>query len=118
VVDALDHSTWVWDFTQKIRRSARQLSHELLLVHAIFERFASIDEHDGDLIVILTSEFYVGVDIYFAPVKAAALMEFDEALLDDFAEMTPLPGINDNFPLLHNGGSVTGWNPVSKIRKA
>ena len=108
----------MWDFTEKLRRSACQFSHELLLVHAIFERFAAIDEDDGDLVVILASEFDVGVDIYFTPVEAATLMEFDEALLDDFAEMAPLPGINDNFPVLHNGGSVTGRNPVSKMRKA
>ena len=99
-------------------RSACQLSHKLLFVHAIFERLAAIDEDDGYLIVVLATEVWIGVNIHVAPVEAAALMEFYEALLDDFAEMAPLPGINDNFPVLHNAGSVTGWNPVSNTRRA
>jgi len=78
----------------------------------------AVDEDNGDLVVILATKVGVGVDIYLAPVEAAALMEFDEALLNDFAEMTPLAGINDDFPVLHNLGSVAGWNPVSKTLKA
>jgi len=50
----------------------------------------AVDEDNGDLVVILATKVGVGVDIYLAPVEAAALMEFYEALLNDFAEMTPL----------------------------
>jgi hypothetical protein len=31
------------------------------LVYAIVERFATVDEHDRDLVVILASEFDVGI---------------------------------------------------------
>jgi hypothetical protein len=95
-------------------QSARQFPQKFLLVHAVLECFAAVDEDDGDLVVILAAEFGIGVNIHIAPLKTATLMEFDEALLDDFAEMTPLAGIDDDFPVLHNSGSVAGWNPVSK----
>ena len=93
---------------------AGELPQKLLFVHAVLERFATVDEDDGDLVVVLAAEVGIGVNIHIAPLKAAALVKFDEALLDDFAEMTPLAGINDDFPVLHNSGSVAGWNPVSK----
>ena len=89
-------------------RSAGQLPHELLLVHAIFERLAAIDEDDRNLIVVLPTQVWIGVNIHVAPVEAAALMEFYEALLDDFAEMASLAGIDDNFSVLHANGSLAG----------
>ena len=99
-------------------RLAGEFPQEFLLIHAVFERFAPVDEDDGDLVVVLAAEIGIGVNIHIAPVEAAALVEFDEALLDDFAEMTALAGIDDDFPVLHNSGSVAGWNPVSKTRRA
>ena len=102
----------------QLRESAGQLPQEFLFIHAVLERFATVDEDDGDLVVVLAAEVGIGVNIHIAPVETAALMEFDEALLDDFAEMTPLPGIDDYFPMLHNSGSLAGWNRVSKTRRA
>ena len=96
---------------------AGELPQKFLLVHAVLECFASVDEDDGDLVVVLATEVGIGVNIHIAPVETAALMEFDEALLDDLAEMAPLPGIDDYFPMLHNSGSVAGSNPVSKRRR-
>ena len=95
-------------------QSVRQFPQKFPFVHAVLECFAAIDEDDGDLVVVLAAQFGIGVDVHFAPLKAAALMEFDEALLDDFAEMAPLAGIDDDFPVRHSSGSVAGWNPVSK----
>ena len=93
---------------------AGELPQEFLLVHAVLERFAAIDEDDGNLVVVLAAKIGIGVNIHIAPVEAAALMELDEALLDDFAEMTAPAGIDDDFPVLHKKGSLAGWNPVSK----
>jgi len=45
-------------------------------------------------------------------------LEFDQALLDDFAEMTSLAGIDDNLARLHMSGSVAGSNRDSKARRA
>jgi hypothetical protein len=98
--------------------SAGELAQKFLFIHAVFEGFATVNEDDRDLVVVLTAEVGIGVNIHVAPVEATALMEFDEALLDDFAEMTPLPGIDDYFPMLHNSGSLAGWNRVSKTRRA
>ena len=77
-----------------------------MLVHTVFESLVAIDEDDGDLVVVEAAEFGVGVYVHFSPAEAAAFMEFDEAFLDDFAEMTSLAGINDNFPGLRHGGGV------------
>src|SRR5713101_9535997 len=98
----------------RLWQSAGEFPQKFLLIHAVLERLAAVDEDDGDLVVVLAAEVGIGVNVHIAPLKAAALMEFDEALLDDFAEMTALAGIDDNFPVLHNLGSVAGWNPVSK----
>ena len=84
-----------------VAKSAGEFAEKLLFVHAVLERLATVDEDDGDLVVVLAAKFGVGVDVHFAPDEAAALMEFDEALLDDFAEMAPLTGIDNDFPVLH-----------------
>jgi hypothetical protein len=98
--------------------SAGQLPQKFLLVHAVLEGFAAVDEDDGDLVVVEAPEGDVGVDVDFAPVEAAAFVEFDEALLDDFAEMTALAGIDNDFPLLHMQCSLAGRNRLSKTRRA
>jgi hypothetical protein len=105
--------TW-WHLSVSL---AGELPQEFLFIHVVLERFASVDEDDGDLVVVLAAEVGIRVNIHIAPLKAAALMEFDEALLDDFAKMAALAGIYDDFPMLHNSGSVAGSNPVSKRRR-
>jgi hypothetical protein len=83
-----------------------QLAEEFLFVHAVLKRFVAVDEDDGNLVVVEAAEFGVGVDVHLAPAEAAALVEFDEAFLDDFAEMTPLAGIHDDLAGLRHGGGV------------
>ena len=99
-------------------RSAGQPAEEFLFVHAVLECLIAIDKDDRDLIVILTSEFGIAVNVNFAPMEAASLMKFDEALLDDFAEMTTLARIDDNLARLHMSGSVAGSKRYSKARRA
>lgn len=82
-------------------RSTGEFAEEFLFVHAVLEGFVAVNEDDGNLIAILAAELGVGIDVDFTPLEAAALMEFDEALLDDFAEMAALTGIDDDFPVLH-----------------
>ncbi len=80
------------------RSSSAQLAQEFLLIHAVLEGFAAVDEDYGDLIGIEASDFGVGVDVDFSPGEAATLVQLDDALFDDFAEMTSLAGINEDFP--------------------
>jgi len=87
-----------------------QFAQELLLVHVVLKCFAAVDENYRDLVSIAATDFGVGVNIDFPPVEAAALLQFDQALLDDFAEMTSLAGINDDFPSLAHSRSL----PVSR----
>jgi hypothetical protein len=73
-----------------------------MLVHAVLKGFASVDEDHGDFVVVEASDFGVGIYVDFTPGEAAPLVEFDDALFDDFAEMTSLAGINDDFPRLRH----------------
>jgi hypothetical protein len=41
------------------------------------------------------------------PVEAATLLQLDEALLNDFAEMTSLAGINEDFARLRHWSEFT-----------
>ena len=80
--------------------SSAQFAEEFLLVHAVLERFAAVDEDYGDLVGIAASHFGVGVYVDLTPGEAAMLLQLDDALLDDFAEMTSLARINDDFAKL------------------
>jgi hypothetical protein len=69
----------------------------------VLKGFAAIDENYGNLVVIAVPDFGVGVYVDFTPGEAATLVELDDALFDDLAEMTSLAGINDDFArLLHS----------------
>src|SRR6266404_9722035 len=84
------------------RSSRAQFAQEFLLIHVVLKSFATVDEDDGDFVCIEAANFGVGVDVNFSPGEAATLVELDDALLDDFAEMTSLAGINDDFPRLRH----------------
>ena len=73
-----------------------------MLVHVVLKSFAAVDEDYGHLVVIEAPDFSVGVHVDFPPGEAAPLVELDDALFDDFAEMTPLAGINDDFARLRH----------------
>ena len=93
-------------------------AEKLLLVHAVLEGFASVDEHDRDLVVILAAEIRVGIDIHVAPFEPALPMKFHEAFLDDFAEMAAFSRIDGDQPLLHSQCSVAVVLAVSNTRRA
>jgi len=75
----------------------------------VLESFATVDQDYRDLISIDTPDFGVRIDVDFTPGKAAPLLELDEALLDDLAEMTSLAGINDNFPRLRHSKECSSF---------
>jgi hypothetical protein len=79
------------------RSLGAQLAEEFLLVHAVLKCLAAVDEDYRDFVVIESPDFGVGVYVDFTPGEAAALVELDDTLLDDFAEMTSLAGIHDDF---------------------
>src|SRR3984893_12609210 len=84
--------------TEDCRSSSAQFAQKFLFVHAVLKSFAAVDEDYGDLVGIEAPDFGVGVDVDFPPGEAATLVQLDDALLDDFAEMTSLAGINEDFP--------------------
>jgi hypothetical protein len=81
-----------------VRSSSAQLAQEFLLIHAVLKCFAPVDEDYWDLVGIEPPDFGVRVHVDFSPGEAATLVQLDDALLDDFAEMTSLAGINEDFP--------------------
>lgn len=83
-------------------RLGAQLAQEFLFIHAILERFAAVNENYGDLVVIEAAGLGVGVHVDFSPGEAATFVQLDQALFDDFAEMTSLAGINDDFTRLRH----------------
>jgi len=66
---------------------AGELAKEFLLVHAVLEGFAAVDEDYGDFVGVAAADFRVGVHVDFSPVEATTLVEFYEALFNDFAEV-------------------------------
>src|ERR1039458_1110013 len=96
-------------------RSSAQFAQEFLLIHAVFKRFAAIDEDHGDLVGIEAADFRVRVYIDFAPGKAAMLLQLDDALFDDFAEMTSLAGVNHDFPRRRHARECSSFGAVFPI---
>jgi hypothetical protein len=82
--------------------SRGQLAQKFLLIHAVFKCLLPVDEYHGNLVVIEAPDFGVGVHVDFTPAKATTLVELNQALLDDFAEMTSLAGIDHDFPRLRH----------------
>jgi hypothetical protein len=64
-------------------------SQEFPLIHAVFEGFAAVDEHNGDFVGELLAQLVVAVDVYFLEMKTAPAMQFVQAFFDHFAKMTP-----------------------------
>jgi hypothetical protein len=82
--------------------SSAEFAEKFLFVHTVLESFAAVDEDYGNFVGVEASNVGIGVYIDLTPAVPTALLEFDEALLDDFAEMTSLAGINDDFPKLRH----------------
>ena len=81
-----------------MRSSSAQFAQEFLFIHVVLKRFAAVDEDYRDLVGIEAPDFGVGVYVDFPPGEAATLVQLDDTLRDNFAEMTSLAGINEDFP--------------------
>jgi NAD(P)-dependent dehydrogenase (short-subunit alcohol dehydrogenase family) len=77
-----------------------------VLVHAVLESFATVDENHGDFVGELAAELVVGVNVDFLPVEAAAAMEFGKGLLDDLAEVAAFAGVHHDLAGLRHGASL------------
>src|SRR5579883_2067177 len=77
--------------------SAGQLAQEFALVHVVLEGLAAVNEDHRDLVGELPPQLLVRIDIHFLPAEQAPALELHQALLDDLAEMAPLPGVNEDF---------------------
>ena len=99
---------------------AGEFAQEFLFVHAVLERFASVDEDDRNFVVKQAAEFVVGVDIDFVPDKSSAAGELGETLLHHFAEMTAFAGVDDDAARLWHAGliltSKIGQFPAPKLK--
>lgn len=73
---------------------------------------AAVDEDYGDLVAIEASNFGVGIYVDFTPDEAAMPVELDDALFDDFAEMTSLARINDDFARRRHSGECSSFGAV------
>src|ERR1700746_737627 len=80
------------------RSSSAQFAEEFLFIHVVLKGFAAVDEDYWHFVIVEAAEFSVGVHVDFPPSEAATLVQLDDALLDDFAEMTSFAGINEDFP--------------------
>jgi hypothetical protein len=91
----------------KLRRYplAGQLPKKILLIHAVFEGLAAIDEDDGDFIVELSAEIGVAIHVNFAPGETATARKLGETLFDDLTEVTSSARIqNDAAEFCHAAG--------------
>ena len=93
-----------------IRRKLRtvltgQLAQELVLVHAVFEGFAAVDEDYWDFVGELAAELLVGVNVNFVPNKACASLKFSQAFFDDFTQVAALARVHDDLA----GSRHLGW---------
>ena len=70
------------------RKLAGQAAEKLAFVHAVLEGFASVDEHDGNLVVELAAKLDIRVYIDFFPRESATASELCEALFHQLAKMT------------------------------
>jgi len=82
----------------KRRGLAGQLAQELPLIHVVLESLVAVDEDDGNLVVVLSAQFMVGIDINFLPCEAAAARELGETFLNHFTQMTPLARVHYDTP--------------------
>ena len=77
-----------------------------MLVHAVFEGFAAIDEDDRDLVGELAAELVVGVDVDFLPGEPAAAMELGEGFFHDLTEVAAFAGVEHDLAGLWHEASV------------
>ena len=58
-----------------------------MLIHAVLEGFAAIDEDHRHFIGVLAAEVLVRVYVNFLPLEAGVTLQFRQTFLDDFTQM-------------------------------
>jgi len=86
-----------WLNDSMIQFLAGQLAKEFLLVHAVLEGFAAVDEDHRDLVGKPPPQVIVSIDVYVAPVKTTSTLQLGETLLDNLAQVAPFAGIHHHF---------------------
>jgi hypothetical protein len=79
---------------RKERVLAGQFLQELLLVHAVLESFAAIDEDDRNFVIELAAKVGVRIDVDVVPGESAAPRKLGQALFDHFTQVASFAGIN------------------------
>ena len=77
----------------------------------VLEGFATVDEDYRDFVGELTTELFVGVDVYVLPGEPAAAVKFGEGFFDDFAEVAALARVNHDLAEFRHCGEFSkgGW---------
>jgi hypothetical protein len=83
---------------------ASEFPQKLLLVHAVLEGLAAINEDDGDFVVELAAEFRVHVNVDVSPREAAPARKLGEALFDHFTQVASLARIDHDVARLWHAG--------------
>ena len=74
-----------------------QFLQEFLFIQPVFEGLSAVDENYGNLVSELALELVVGFDVNFPPAKATPALQLRKLFFHDFAKVTSLPGIHNNF---------------------
>ena len=71
-----------------------EFTQEFFLVHVVLERFSSIDENDRNLVIVLTAQVGVSIDVDLLPGEASAAGKLGKAFFDDLTQMAALAGVH------------------------
>jgi hypothetical protein len=86
--------------------SARQFSQKFLLVHAVLEGFAAVDENDRNFVVELAAKIGVRINIDFLPGESSTSRKLKQTLFYDFTQMTAFAGIDDDSARLWHAAEI------------
>jgi len=87
-------------------RLASQSSQEFLLVHAVFEGFAAVDENDRNFIVELAAKIGVRINIDLLPGESSTSRKLKQTLFYDFTQMAAFAGIDNDAARLWHAGEI------------
>jgi len=77
--------------------SPRQRPQKPLPVHVILERFTSIDEDYGNLVVVLLLQLGICIDVHLVPFEVGIALELRERLFHDLTKMASFTRIHHDF---------------------
>jgi hypothetical protein len=95
-------------YTASIGSSA-QLAQKLLLIHAVLEGFASVNENHRHLVIVFAAHLGIRVYVDFTPGKPSALLQLDEAFFYDLAEMASFARIHYDIPRLRHATECSSF---------